>query len=119
MPRRMSFAMTTEQAWSRTKTVTRRKGWGFLRPGDVVQQVEKGMGLKKGEKQRKIHLIRIVSNVPEPLSDMIWNPVYGKSECVKEGFPDKSPRWFLDMYCRHNNVTIHDPQNRIEFEYLE
>ena len=68
MPRNMSFAMTKPQFLNRTKTVTRRLGWGFLKPGDVVMGVEKAMGLKKGEKVRKLGLIRIVSIRSEPLS---------------------------------------------------
>jgi len=119
MPRRMSFSLTVAQARGRTKTVTRRKGWGSLKPGDIIQQVEKAQGLKAGERQVKIHLIRIISNSLEPLPYMIRNPMYGRSECEKEGFSGRSPKWFVDMYCRHNNVTMHDPQNRIEFEYIE
>ena len=47
--RNMSFAMTTEAVRNQTKTVTRRFGWWFLKPGDMVQPVEKAMGLRKGE----------------------------------------------------------------------
>ena len=42
--------LTKEQILARTKTVTRRLGWWFLKPGDVVWACEKCMGLKKGEK---------------------------------------------------------------------
>lgn len=48
MPRNMSFTLTIEQMRARTKTVTRRKGWAFLKPGDLVWAVVKGMGLKPG-----------------------------------------------------------------------
>ena len=37
--RRMSFALTTDQILSQTKTVTRRFGWEKLKPGDVLQPV--------------------------------------------------------------------------------
>ena len=33
MPRNMSFAMTTKQAKAKTKDVTRRFGWWFLKEG--------------------------------------------------------------------------------------
>lgn len=36
MPRNMSFSMTTEAVRNRTKTVTRRLGWEFLKPGDIL-----------------------------------------------------------------------------------
>lgn len=46
MPRNISFALTTPQFRARTKWVTRRLGWLFLKPGDTLMGVEKGMGLK-------------------------------------------------------------------------
>ncbi len=52
--RNMSFAMTTEQVRNQTKSVTRRFGWWFLKPGDEVQPVVKGMGLKKGDQIEKV-----------------------------------------------------------------
>lgn len=44
MPRNMSFSLTTQQMRDRTKTVTRRKGWEFLRTGDIVNACVKCMG---------------------------------------------------------------------------
>jgi len=48
--RNMSFAMTTDAVIARTKTVTRRTGWKFLKRGDLIRPMRKTMGLKKGEK---------------------------------------------------------------------
>ena len=112
MPRNMSFAITTEQAYNKTKTVTRRLGWWFLRAGDIVQQVEKGMGLKKGERVKKIHLIRIVDTRPEALLRITHDDV------KREGFPDMTPYEFVNMFCEHNGCLTDDVVNRIEFEYL-
>ena len=61
MPRNMSFAMTTDQFRNRTKDVTRRFGWWFLKPGDLVMGVEKAMGLQKGQQIVRLGLIEIVS----------------------------------------------------------
>jgi len=36
MPRNMSFSMTTQAVLDETKTVTRRLGWDFLKPGDLL-----------------------------------------------------------------------------------
>lgn len=116
MPRNMSFSMTTEAARKREKDVTRRLGWWHLKPGDVVQQVEKAMGLKKGETIKKIHLIRVVSAEAEPL---IGFYVHGPDECRREGFPEMAPDEFIDMFCRHNRVTSDTIVNRIVFEYLD
>lgn len=38
--RNMSFALTTPQILNRSKTVTRRAGWSFLKPGDIVCAVQ-------------------------------------------------------------------------------
>jgi len=113
MPRNMSFMLTTEQVKNRTKTVTRRTGWRFLQPGDIVNAVEKGMGLKKGEKIKHICQIRIKSiHWGEPLYKIT------QEDCIKEGFPEMSPDDFIDMFCRHNKVWAMCPVNRIEFEYI-
>lgn len=108
----MSFALTTEQFKNRTKTVTRRFGWWFLKPGDVVCGVEKAMGLQKGEKIKKLGLIKIVSVSKERLADMNDN------DCKLEGFPDMSATEFVDMLCEHYKCWRYKPVNRIEFEYL-
>jgi hypothetical protein len=113
MPRNMSFMLTTEQVRNRTKTVTRRTGWSFLKPGDIVNAVEKGMGIKKGQKVTRICQIRIKS--------IRWGePLYyiTKDECIKEGFHEMEPDDFIDMFIRHNKVWAGCPVNRIEFEYI-
>jgi hypothetical protein len=112
MPKNMSFMLTTKQIRNRTKTVTRRIGWNFLRPGDIVNAVEKGMGLKKGEKVVRICQIKIKSIRREPLYFIT------KEECIKEGFPEMEPADFIDMFVRHNKVWAMCPVNRIEFKYV-
>lgn len=112
MPRNMSFAITTRQAYEKTKDVTRRLGWWFLEPGDLVQQVEKAMGLKKGEKVKKIHLTRVVDTCPECLH---W---ITEAEVLREGFPDLTPGEFVAMFCKHNKCLPDEIVNRIEFEYV-
>jgi hypothetical protein len=113
MPRYMSFALTTEQVADKTKTVTRRFGWWFLKPGDLVQPVEKAMGLKPGEKVRRIGgLIRIVSTRREPLNAI------DDADCSKEGFPSLKPIGFVAMMRGHYGCEYTDEINRIEFEYI-
>lgn len=112
MPRNMSFAMTTEQFKNKTKTVTRRFGWWFLKAGDVVMGVEKAMGLKKGEKINRLGLVRIVSTRKEPLCFITV------ADCIKEGFPNLEPVEFVDMLCKHYGCKYCEPVNRIEFEYI-
>lgn len=110
----MSFAFTTEQVRNRTKTVTRRKRWTCLRPGDLVQPVMKTMGLKKGERIEKIGgpiRIRHVSRVV--LGDISPQDVY------REGFPTMTQREFVTMFKQHNGGLKDQVVTRIEFEYLE
>lgn len=113
MPRNMSFAMTTEQFKAKTKTVTRRLGWWFLKPGDIVMGVEKAMGLKKGEKIVKLGLIKIKSTRREPLYFI------NQEDVIKEGFPDWTPKDFMKFICDHHKCDVDIEVNRIEFEYLE
>lgn len=113
MPRNMSFMLTTEQFRNRTKTVTRRNGWKFLKPGDIVCAVEKSQGLKRGETVKRLGLIRIVSVRREPLNHIT------KQDCIDEGFPDWSPQQFVRFYADHNRIDIWEPVTRIEFEYID
>lgn len=113
--RNMSFALTTEQVRNRTKTVTRRIGWGFARPGMLLQPVVKGQGLKKGEQVERIGgPIRIRSVSRETLTEGL-----SQSDVRREGFPHMSPREFTAMFCRHNNCTPNTVVARIEFEYVD
>lgn len=105
--------LTTEQFKSRTKTVTRRLGWWFLKPGDIVCGVEKGQGLKKGEKVKRLGLIRIKSTRPEPLNDIT------REDVIREGFSGLTRMEFIVMFCQHNKCRMNTLVNRIEFEYLD
>ncbi|MCK5014266.1 MAG: ASCH domain-containing protein [Candidatus Omnitrophica bacterium] len=109
----MSFALTTQQFKDKIKTVTRRFGWYFLKPGDVLWGVEKCMGFKKGEKIKRLGLIRIISAHKEVLSEIT------QEDCIKEGFPDMAPSEFVRMLCNHSKCAPNDTVNRIEFEYIQ
>lgn len=113
--RNMSFSATTEQIRNQTKHVTRRMGWKFLRPGDLVQPIEKGQGLKKGEKVVRIGPpIRIVSARQEILYLGL-----SSEEVTLEGFPDMSVLDFLVMFCKMNQCAASISVTRIEFEYTD
>lgn len=112
MPRNMSFAMTADQVRNRSKDVTRRFGWWFLKPGEQLWAVEKSMGLKKGEKVVRLALIEVVSAWGEPLNSITVD------DCGREGFPDLKPDDFIQMLCKHYGCPPNKPVNRIEFRYL-
>mgnify|MGYP002624638330 CR=1 FL=1 len=118
MPRNMSFSLTTEQIRNRTKTVTRRKGWEFLKAGDVVNACVKCMGLKPGESIERLCQIRIVDVRREPLHWIERPPDFGMAECEREGFPGMTGMQFVDMFCEHMDCHPADEITRIEFEYV-
>lgn len=90
--------------------MTRRMGWNTLKANDTVLAVEKGMGLKKGEKSVAIYPILILSVRKEPLNSIT------AEEVEKEGFSGKSTDWFIDMFCKsHKGCTPDTLVNRIEF----
>jgi hypothetical protein len=108
--RNMSFMLTTEQIRNRTKTVTRRVGWTFLKPGDLVRAVERCQGLKKGEKMRPLAVLRVENVRREVLAQMTdgLSPSYGVDEVRAEGFQEMTPAQFVEMFCATHKV----PDNR-------
>lgn len=121
MPRNISFALTTPQVIRREKTVTRRTGWKNLKVGEVLQGVEKGMGLKPGESIKRLGLIRVVSLRWEPLDEMVRDLAYGEREMRLEGFPFglTDPREFVEKMMAFYKVPESELFHRIEFEYLD
>lgn len=112
----MSFSMTTDQLRDRSKRVTRRVGWLRLLPGTQLLAVEKGMGLKKGEKVRPIRTIQVVSVRREPLGALIAGLAgYGEAEMVLEGFPGLDPAEFVRRFVARG-VAVTDLVTRIEFK---
>lgn len=110
MPRNMSFALTKEQFLSGEKDVTRRLGWLFLKPGDVVMAVEKGMGLKPGEKVKRLGQITVTSTRLEPLDAITQEDV------IREGFPLFTPDDFVRFIVGHYKLKSRSATiNRIEF----
>ncbi len=114
----MSFLITTEQFLARSKTVTRRLGWQHCRVGQVITAVEKGQGLRKGERVRVLGTIKVVDVRTEVLGRMRFDPDYGRAEAVLEGFPDLDGPGFVAMFCKANRCLPARPVRRIQFEYV-
>ena len=113
MPRNMSFAITTQQVVAETKDVTRRMGWLFAKVGDLIWACEKCMGLKKGEKVKRLKLICLTVVRREPLNAITPEDV------VREGFPDMSTREFIDMFCStHKGCKPDTVITRLEYKYI-
>ncbi len=110
--RHISFALTTPQILNRSKTVTRRLGWRNLKPGTLLQAVEKGQGLKKGEKVKRLAIIRVERVRRQPLRAI------DKVDCIREGFPELTAAEFVEMFCKHNGCTPDAEVTRLEFSYV-
>lgn len=119
MPRNMSFMLTTDQIRNKTKTVTRRVGWKFLKHGEILNACVKCQGLKKGESPEKICQIRVIDTRIEQLWEMLRDTEYGKRDCDREGFPEMEPKEFVEMFCKHMSVKPVDLVTRIQFEYID
>jgi len=111
--RNISFSLTTAQIRNRTKTVTRRLGWRFLKPGDVLCACEKCQGLKKGETVHRLAIVRVLSVRRERLDAIT------PGDCVKEGVPDLCPAEFVVMFCRAMRCRRSVDVTRIEWEYVD
>jgi hypothetical protein len=121
----MSFSLTTPQILDHSKTVTRRVGWKFLKAGDLLQAIEKGQGLKKGEHVRKLAVLRVESVRQEPLDDLA-HPLRSDAwaEVGREGFTGMSPQEFVEFFAKTHGLRIGRwlPSpfvTRIEFTYVE
>lgn len=113
MARLMSVSLTEDEVRARTKTVTRRLGWRFVRQGDRLQLCRKVMGRKPGEPLERIALVEIVDVRLERLDAIT------AAEVAREGFPEWTPEQFVEFFCDHMKVTPDTVVTRIEWRYLE
>lgn len=116
--RNMAVSLTEDQVRDRSKTVTRRLGWTFLKPGERLQLCRKVMGRKRRdgsvEPLVKIVVVEVVSLRRERLDEITADDV------VAEGFPEMTPAEFIDFFCRsHPKCTPVTEVTRIEWRYLE
>ena len=121
----MSVALTEQAVIERRKTVTRRKGWTFLKPGDRLTLCRKVMGRKPGEPLVRICEVEVVSVIRCPLR-MVRAP----GELTKEGFPELEEwpgpylpylgaKTFIERYFEPQGMSPDDEVTRIEWRYLD
>ncbi len=121
MSRLMSVAFTEQAVRERRKTVTRRKGWLFLKPGDHLTLCRKVMGRKPGEPLIHIAEVEVIDVRREPLQF-----VHYIGELTKEGFPELEPTRILDgtgifvkRFFAPQGIGRFDIVTRIEWRYLD
>jgi len=113
----MSVAVTEDAVRDRTKIVTRRKGWTFLRPGDRLTLCRKVMGRKRGEPLVRIADVEVV-DVRRELLCAIRSA--GPDEMAREGFPGMDVDEFMQRYfIEAQGIYPLDHVTRIEFRYIE
>lgn len=117
--RNISFSLTESQFLDGSKTVTRRLGWKFLKPGDRLMGCRKCMGLKPGEQIVRLGEIEVVSVRLEPLNRMAADASYGQQEAVREGFPQMTGGQFVGMFCKHMKTQPDQEITRIEFRHVQ
>lgn len=109
----MSVSFTEPQVRARAKTVTRRLGWRFLKPGDQLTLCRKVMGRKKGEPLVRVADVEVVSVRREPLDAVTYDDINA------EGFPQYTQCEFIDFFCTtHKGCTPTTEITRIEWKYV-
>ena len=130
MSRLMSVAMTTQAVIERRKTVTRRKGWLFLKPGDRLTLCRKVQGRKAGEPLERLAEVEVTSVCREALLELLrrdyattFPPAptdYAKREVAREGFPGMDPAEFVQRFFQvAQRMSPMDEVTRIEWRYLD
>lgn len=107
--RRISFGKTIKQFLAGEKTVTRRLGWLFLKPGTRLLAVNKVMGFRKGEHPQVLGVIQVISVRRERLDAIT------AADVVAEGFLGWSAEQFITFFCRFTKVQRDVEVTRIEF----
>jgi hypothetical protein len=110
----MSVSLTEDAVRERRKTVTRRKGWTFLKPGDRLTLCRKVMGRKAGAPLVRIVDVVVLSVQREPLIAIHEDP----ADVEREGFPGMTPFDFVEFFRRHMGGEAYQEVTRIEWRYL-
>ena len=114
MSRLMSVAFTEQAVRDRIKTVTRRKGWQFAKPGDRLTLCRKVMGRKPGEPLVRICDVEVLDVRRERLDSITTD------EVAREGFPGMTPREFIQEFFWIAQGIPEDAEvTRIEWRYLD
>lgn len=115
--RLMSVALTEKAVRDRRKTVTRRLGWVFVKPGDRLTLCRKVQGRRRkdGTVEPLVRLaeVQVVSVRREPL-DAITD-----EDVVREGFPAWGRLDFVAFFCTEMRCSHSTEVTRIEWRYLE
>lgn len=117
MARLMSVALTESAVRNRLKTVTRRLGWKFLKPGDRLTLCRKVMGRRAAdgtvEPLNRIVDVEVVSVRREKLGDI------SAADVAYEGFMHWNRAQFIAFFCGAMKCSPETEVTRIEWRYLD
>lgn len=124
MARLMSVALTEQAVIERRKTVTRRSGWAFIRPGDRLILCRKVRGRRPGEPLVRLAEVEVLSSEWQRLR-WLYDPglpvtEWQRAEMVREGCPGMHPKDFIDeFFVRAQGLSPETRVNRIEWRYVD
>jgi hypothetical protein len=109
----MSVSLTEAAVVERRKTVTRRRGWKFLRPGEHDLAAERQPDQWLTRLAARLAEVEVVSVRREPLHAITPEDV------EREGFPGWTIPRFIEYFLERMGGTSHTEVTRIEWRYLD
>jgi hypothetical protein len=124
MARLMSVSLTEQAVINRTKTVTRRLGWEFLRPGDRLTLCRKVQGRHRrdGTVEPLVRLaeVEVVSVRRERLNAITPDDVDREGLPALNGVVGRmTVSAFVNFFCRNMRCRPDTAVTRIEWRYLD
>lgn len=115
----MSVSRTADAVRDRSKTVTRRLGWLFLKPGDRLTLCRKVMGRKPGEPLDRLAEVEVISVRREPLSAITDADVEreGVDVALEVAGRTEAEAW-ASWFAWTMGCSVDDDVTRIEWRYL-
>lgn len=121
----MSVSLTAPAVERRSKTVTRRLGWTFLRPGDRLTLCRKVMGRRKGEPLERLAEVEVTDVRRERLWDITDDDIVREAvdpALFGETYTDTGRptvgAW-VEWFCEEMDVRPDDMVTRIEWRYVD
>jgi hypothetical protein len=122
MARLMSVSLTEQAVVERRKTVTRRLGWAFLKPGDRLTLCRKVQGRhhRDGTVDPLVRLaeVEVVSVRRERLDAITAEDVWREGFNGYDTSPAAAADFFVDFFCEAMHCRPDTMVTRIEWRYL-
>lgn len=121
----MSVSLTEQAVRERRKTVTRRLGWRFLKPGTRLTLCRKVMGRRTGEPLVRIAEVEVIDVRRERLWDITdadivregVDPALFEETYTDTGQP--TTQAWIAWFCEHMDVMPDAEITRIEWRYTD